>query len=531
MAIYNANTGIAEMYVGNVKIVEAYLGDELIFGNTQTVVTYNVDDGESYSETYNQGDSVLSPQTFTPTKTGYTFLGWREDDTASSDVLVTKTASGATMSLYAVFQKTVTVTYYTGASSSATAQTTTGTQYYNNTNTLDPTFNLTCDPIANWTVRGWTTASSGGASTIDYQDATDFTTGSDITIYSCYTRVVTVTYNANGGSGTTANSNGIAYHHSLSGSTNAAIVLSSCSYTRSSYKFIEWTKGSTSGSAYAAGSTYSGTGDVTMYAKWYSTAKVTFSCTGAMQSYTAPVAGTYKLEVYGAQGNNYSGATTSNYYGIGGKGAYAYGNVSLTKGQVIYIGVGKRSNGWNGGGAAKTSGYCGGGASHIGKSNAVLASTAAANVFLVAAGGGGGGHGIDNSSYYATVSNGGYGGTTQGGSGVASDPVHADPNSSWYDPDAREWGTGATQSAGGYWYRDSTKGKGSFGKGGTGVSDNSYAAGGGGGYYGGGASIGNYNGVSGGGGGSSYIGGTSATRNYSANQRSGDGVAYITPPA
>ena len=58
-----------------------------------------------------------------------------------------------------------------------------------------------------------------------------------------------------------------------------------------------------------------------------------FSYTGEEQTFTAPVAGRYRLEVCGAQGGE------STY---GGKGAYASGIISLTKGQSVKVYVGGR---------------------------------------------------------------------------------------------------------------------------------------------------------------------------------------------
>lgn len=47
-------------------------------------------------------------------------------------------------------------------------------------------------------------------------------------------------------------------------------------------------------------------------------------------TFTAPISGTYKLEVWGAQGADSSNAT-------GGYGGYSYGNMQLTKGTTLYI--------------------------------------------------------------------------------------------------------------------------------------------------------------------------------------------------
>lgn len=66
-----------------------------------------------------------------------------------------------------------------------------------------------------------------------------------------------------------------------------------------------------------------------------------FEYTGSVQPWSVPVTGTYKLEVWGAQG----GGT------YGGKGGYAVGNITLTAGQILNVYVGGQY-GYNGGGSA-----------------------------------------------------------------------------------------------------------------------------------------------------------------------------------
>ena len=101
----------------------------------------------------------------------------------------------------------------------------------------------------------------------------------------------------------------------------------------------------------------------------------TYNYTGAVETFTVPSTGEYKLELWGGQGGS-----ISNY--IGGYGGYSTGTVSLTKGQVLYIAVGGKgagatgtgqslAGGWNGGGSVSgNSGVnhiagAGGGATHI----------------------------------------------------------------------------------------------------------------------------------------------------------------------
>lgn len=280
--------------------------------NMTCLVTYWVDVGVSYTEKVALKKSVLSPQSFTPTKTGYTFLGWKDSGIASSDVLVNKIAEGKTMTLYAVFTKTITVTYrnYTVTS------TATGTQYYNNSDILNPSFTLTQTAISGWTARGWTTSASGGASAITYANGATFTRSSNITLYGCYYRTVTVYYNGNGAtSGSTSASTGTAYYHSASGGTNASITIRANGFAKTDYVFVRWRLNGTRGTAYSAGGTYSSTADATMYAEWSLRTKYyyVFSYVPTTdQTYQYP----YTVSKYRrySNGTNALVSTTSHYY-------------------------------------------------------------------------------------------------------------------------------------------------------------------------------------------------------------------------
>ena len=138
-----------------------------------------------------------------------------------------------------------------------------------------------------------------------------------------------------------------------------------------------------------------------------------FAYTGNVQSWTVPEGcdGTYKLEVWGAQGNDSTSTDITQVLYAGGNGGYSYGNVYLTGGTTLYIGVGS-SSGYNGGGSGtclvaqwgdSTCGGSGGGATHIGKTNNLLKDTTKANLYIVAGGGGGAGGG--NNNPVATVGN------------------------------------------------------------------------------------------------------------------------------
>lgn len=202
-----------------------------------------------------------------------------------------------------------------------------------------------------------------------------------------------------------------------------------------------------------------------------------YDYTGAVQSVTLPK-GVYKFEVWGAEGGGSRLSGNSNS-GLGGKGGYSVGTITLTEKTNVYVyvgGAGGSSNngnaagGFNGGGQGYASsssepGNGGGGASDI-----RIGADSLYSRVIVAGGGGGGGE--DSGDAY------GHGGGTSGvnGSGSVSN---------------------GTQTAAGT--------NGGFGVGaGTNKGD---GGGGGGGWYGGGTGQSSSTGgdTQGGGGGSGYV--------------------------
>lgn len=645
----------------------------------KTLVIYNVDVGTSYQEKVTHKKSVLSPTTFTPTKSGYTFTGWKLNGIASSDVLVNCIAEGKVMYLYAVFQKDITVTKYNASNSPSYD---TKQQYYNNSDILnptftlsetaiggwsnagwtdnasgysktvndggsvtlsadktyyslytqtitvtyynnsvsagstsgtrvanihnattysDPTFNLTVAGVSGWNIRGWSTSSSssgtisynsganftrssnitlyaswsrgvtvtyyngsstagsssgtayrgykgdvagasftlyqaaksyfnargwttdsqGGNKAIAYGNGATFTRDSNVTLYGCYYRTVTMSYAGNGAdSGSTAAQTGTAYWHSTSGfvsttgTTIPKFTVPGCGYGRSNYSFVWWNSASDdTGSKYIVGSDFRFLDgmDHTLYAIWVAS-QVTFNYTGNMQSFSAKAGINYLIQVYGAAGGDTDNNMAQSSYGCngtpGGWGGYASGYRKPSSNETWYIGVGGQggaSGGFNGGGNCGDSRFKngGGGASHVGLSNATLLNTSPSNLLIAAGGGGGGGVTCNHSSH------GGYGGGTSGGNatsdiGTSGGGSHSGPGTTTHELGGHD---------GGYGYGGSCS-----------VGDN--GAGGGGGYYGGASGKG-YNGPTPGGGGCSILVNVTSG-SETANQRAGNGVVIIT---
>ena len=251
-----------------------------------------------------------------------------------------------------------------------------------------------------------------------------------------------------------------------------------------------------------------------------------FDYTGDSQTFTTKYDGSYKVELWGAQGGSMTGTGYRSDGSLrgeltytGGKGAYTNGIIQLPNNQALYVHVGGQgcSNKYRIGGC-ETGGYNGGailvggqgifGGSGGGATDIRLTSGSWNNFqglksrIMVSAGGGGAN--FRNQGY--GEGNGGEGGTISGINGY-----EALSEGSYFRPDydaGYQIGSGATQKSGGYavvHYLNGTIGNGRrnvhlglFGYG-TQIGNQS---GGGSGYYGGGS-----NGHGGAGGGSSFISG------------------------
>jgi uncharacterized repeat protein (TIGR02543 family) len=110
-----------------------------------------------------------------------------------------------------------------------------------------------------YTFGGWNTNSSGTGT--NYAAGSSYTPTADITLYAKWYNYA-VTFNANGASGTVATQMVIA---------GSSITLPSQSgLSRSGYNFGGWnTAANGSGTNYYAGTSYTPTGNVTLYARWY----------------------------------------------------------------------------------------------------------------------------------------------------------------------------------------------------------------------------------------------------------------------
>lgn len=232
--------GITDLKIalGDEEIGKISLADVLVYASGSTV-TYYVDSNASYTEEVDSEATCLSPKTFTPAKDGWTFVGWREDTTASSSVLSSKVMGDSPITLYAVFRQTVTVTYH---NNSTNASTTSGTRYYNNGNVVNPSFTLTQDTRNGWSARGWSTGTIGNAG-VTYSNGVEFERDSNITLYGLYQQTVTVTYYTVSDT-TKKTATGMKYYNSSGNTVNPRFTINPTGYGME-WTFRGWTTGIT----------------------------------------------------------------------------------------------------------------------------------------------------------------------------------------------------------------------------------------------------------------------------------------------
>jgi hypothetical protein len=243
--------------------------------------------------------------------------------------------------------------------------------------------------------------------------------------------------------------------------------------------------------------------------------------TGGIQNWSVPVAGLYKIEVYGANG-----------YGVyGGKGAYMSGEFNFNTSDVLKILVGQMGGCCNGSG---TNQYGGGGGTFVATST---------NTPLIIAGGGGGG-----STFYSSVNLASSHNAVADASITTSGKTAAGTTNGAGGTNGNAGSVGNTGGGGGGFLTDAAApgglsflnggtggngatGLGGFGGGGGITGQNNMRAGGGGGYSGGGGCGSSTTVVQIGGGGGSFNSGANQVNTPALGTGQGQVVITLLAPA
>jgi len=282
--------GAGSFYTPNSDIT-LYANWNAVVTTTTYTVTFNANGGNGTapaSLTVNAGSSITLPNGSGLSKSGFSFGGWNTNTSGTGTGYKAGDSYTVTgnVTLYAKWDANVasyTVTFNAnGGSGTAPAS---QTAQSGSAITLPNGSGLTRN---GYTFGGWNTNTSGTGTT--YKAGDSYTVTGNVTLYAKWDTSVasyTVTFNANGGSGTTP--------ASQTAQSGSAITLPNAGgLSKSGYTFGGWnTNTSGTGTTYKVGDSYTVTGNVTLYAKWDTSVAsytVTFNANGG--SGTAPASQT-----------------------------------------------------------------------------------------------------------------------------------------------------------------------------------------------------------------------------------------------
>lgn len=217
-------------------------------------ITYDANNGSNPPSAttfyYGKGATVT---TGTPSRSGYAFTGWNTQADGSG----TAYSGGQTyttnsnLKLYAQWRKlSWTITFHANGGSGTMSALTKNT---------GSAVTLTANAFTRSGYRflGWATSATGS---VVYADKASYTTDANVDLYAVWQQITyTVSYNANNGTGTMANST------KIHGTT---LTLRANAFTRTGYDFVGWATSSTGSKAYDDKASYTANAAVTLYALW-----------------------------------------------------------------------------------------------------------------------------------------------------------------------------------------------------------------------------------------------------------------------
>jgi uncharacterized repeat protein (TIGR02543 family) len=237
---------------------------------TTYTVTFDANDGSgsTYAQTYTSGvPQDLTPNAFT--YAGYTFNDWCTTQTCS-DGGITYTDGesitiSASMTLYAQWTAVVPTTYtvtYNGNGNTGGSVPVDGSSPYSSGATVTVLANTGSLVDTGYAFNGWNTQSGGGGTA--YQPTATFSMpAANVTLFAQWTAVVpttyTVTFDANGGSGTMADE---------TYTSGVAQALTGNAFTYTGHTFTGWATTLTGAIAYTNGESITISASVTLYAQW-----------------------------------------------------------------------------------------------------------------------------------------------------------------------------------------------------------------------------------------------------------------------
>ena len=223
-------------------------------------VSYNANGGSGApsSQTKYYGKTLTLSST-KPTRSGYTFVGWgtSTSDTSKDYDPGDSYTTNAGDTLYAIWKKTITLTYNANSGSGAPSEQ--SATVYNATTSYKFTLSSTKPTRTGYTFLGWSTSSS--AASASYSAGGTITLSSSDILYAVWKiNTYTVSYDANGGTGAPSDQ---------TKTYGKTLTLSSTKPTRTGYTFQGWGTSATDTTVdYAAGGSYTANAGDTLYAIW-----------------------------------------------------------------------------------------------------------------------------------------------------------------------------------------------------------------------------------------------------------------------
>lgn len=168
--------------------------DKVIYNDTtvyqRITVNYYCENTVYKSVKVISGNNVDLSSSNAANKSGWTFLGWRLDKTASSNVQSSIIADTVDINLYAVYRQTITLSYSGNGATSGSTASQTGYRYYNNGSTTNPSFTLRSNGFSrtNYRFVNWRMGSASGTA---YNAGSSVTLANNTTFYASWTAIYT----------------------------------------------------------------------------------------------------------------------------------------------------------------------------------------------------------------------------------------------------------------------------------------------------------------------------------------------------
>ena len=231
-------------------------------------ITYkaNGGSGSDYVQYHRAGEqATIAERIFS--REDYVFIGWnsKADGSGNTYAAGTEVTWSSNVTLYAIWKPLRTITYKANGGSGSDRTQSHGAGIAINL-LGETTFGRSGYYLASWN-------SKENGSGNDYAPGQTVTWMSDVTLWAKWAAYKTITYKANGGSGTDIVQN------RKPGETTA--LESASSFSRPGYSFICWnTKADGTGNNYEAGQEIAWMSDVTLYAKWGQQRVITYKANG-----------------------------------------------------------------------------------------------------------------------------------------------------------------------------------------------------------------------------------------------------------